>query len=359
MLSSAQIRQAYLDFFTKKHGHTFVPSSPVVPHDDPTLLFTNAGMNQFKLYFLGTEKAPWTRVANTQKCIRAGGKHNDLDDVGRSRRHHTFFEMLGNWSFGDYFKRGAIEMSWELLTKVFKLDPERLHVTCYEGDEKNGVPRDTETANLWKEIAGLPDDHIHYFGADNFWEMGDTGPCGPCSEIYIDRTPDKTGGKHVNGEDPRVMEIWNNVFIQYNRNPDRSLVTLPAQHVDTGMGFERISQVLQNVDSNYEIDLWHPFFEAITKLSGHTYGGLFPKTNKPDPVAEGADPQLRADIAFRVIADHIRCLTFAITDGATPSNEGRGYVLRRILRRGPSFFGRQHLKAARTLYAQARARGGY
>ncbi|MEA2711800.1 MAG: alanyl-tRNA synthetase [Phycisphaerales bacterium] len=343
MMTSQQIRQAYIDFFVQRHGHTFVPSSPVVPHDDPTLLFTNAGMNQFKPYFLGTEKAPWTRVANTQKCIRAGGKHNDLDDVGRSRRHHTFFEMLGNWSFGDYFKRGAIEMSWELLTKVFKLDPARLHVTCFEGDEKNGVPRDTETANLWKEIAGLPDDHIHYFGADNFWEMGDTGPCGPCTEIYIDRTPDKTGGPQVNGDDPRVMEIWNNVFIQYNRNPDRTLTTLPSQHVDTGMGFERISQVIQNVNDNYATDLWYPLFFQISQLSGKKYNGKFPKTNKPDPIAESQDFQLRQDIAFRVIADHARCLTFALTDGAVPSNEGRGYVLRRILRRAARF-GRQQLE---------------
>jgi alanyl-tRNA synthetase len=343
MKTSQQIRQEFIDFFTQRHGHTFVPSSPVVPLDDPTLLFTNAGMNQFKPIFLGQEKRSYTRAANTQKCIRAGGKHNDLDDVGRSRRHHTFFEMLGNWSFGDYFKRGAIEMSWELLTKVWKLDPTRLHVSCFEGDEKNGVPRDTESANIWKEVAGLPDDHIHYFGKDNFWEMGETGPCGPCTEIYIDRTPDKSGGKHVNGEDPRVMEIWNNVFIQYNRNPDRSLTTLPSQHVDTGMGFERITQVLQNVDSNYEIDLFHPFWEALTKLSGIKYAGMYPPSNATDPAAEAASPQLRHDIAFRVIADHVRCLTFALTDGAVPTNEGRGYVLRRILRRAVRF-GRQTLE---------------
>src|SRR5215211_5284750 len=259
--TSAQIRQAFIDFFVQKHGHTFVPSSPVVPQDDPTLLFTNAGMNQFKPIFLGQEKRPYTRAANTQKCIRAGGKHNDLD----------------------------------------------------------------------------------YVGKDNFWEMGETGPCGPCTEIYIDRTPDKSGGQHVNGEDPRVMEIWNNVFIQYNRNPDRSLTTLPSQHVDTGMGFERISQVLQNVDSNYEIDLFHPFWDVLSQLSGRKYAGKYPKTNAADPVAEAADAQLRSDIAFRVIADHIRCLTFALTDGAVPSNEGRGYVLRRILRRAVRF-GRQQLE---------------
>src|SRR5580692_8473046 len=341
-MTSAQIRQQFLDFFVQRHRHTFVPSSPVVPLDDPSLLFTNAGMNQFKPIFLGLEKRPYTRAANSQKCIRAGGKHNDLDDVGRSRRHGTFFEMLGNWSFGDYFKQGAIEMSWELLTKVWKMDSSRLHVTCFEGDEKNGVPRDTEAADLWKKIAGLPDDHIHYFGKDNFWEMGDTGPCGPCTEIYIDRTEDKTGGPQVNGDDPRVMEIWNLVFIQYNRDAAGKLTTLPAQHVDTGMGFERICSILQDKDDMYGIDLFDPFFAAIGNLSGFKYTGRLPKTNAPDPVAEAADEQLRHDIAFRVIADHIRTLTFALTDGAVPSNEGRGYVLRRILRRAV-FWGRQHL----------------
>src|SRR5688572_18656846 len=343
-MTSEQIRRQYIDFFVERHGHTFVPSSPVVPHDDPTLLFTNAGMNQFKPYFLGTERAPWRRVANTQKCIRAGGKHNDLDDVGRSRRHHTFFEMLGNWSFGDYFKQGAIEMAWELLTKVWRLDPTRLHVSCFEGDEANGVPRDTEAAEIWKQVAKLSDGHIHYFGKDNFWEMGETGPCGPCTEIYYDRTPDKSGGPLVNGDDPRVMEIWNNVFIQYNRNPDRSLTVLPSQHVDTGMGFERICQVLQDKDSNYSIDLFDPFWQALTDLSGGIrYTGKFPRSNVADPAAEAADAQLRHDIAFRVIADHVRCLTFALTDGAAPGNEGRNYVLRRILRRAVRF-GRQQLE---------------
>jgi alanyl-tRNA synthetase len=356
-MTSQEIRKQFIDFFVQKHGHTFVPSSPVVPMDDPTLLFTNAGMNQFKPIFLGQEKRAYTRAANTQKCIRAGGKHNDLDDVGRSRRHHTFFEMLGNWSFGDYFKQGAIEMSWELLTKVWKLDPARLHVSCFEGDEKNGVPRDTEAAEIWKKVAnweqyGLKsEDHIHYFGKDNFWEMGDTGPCGPCTEIYVDRRPqgeidaDRSAGRRspVNAEDPRVMEIWNNVFIQYNRNADRSLTVLPSQHVDTGMGLERIIQVIQNVESNYEIDLFNPFWAKLKELSGKTYAGRYPKTNAADPVAEAADPQLRYDIAFRVIADHVRCLTFALTDGAVPSNEGRGYVLRRILRRAVRF-GRQQLE---------------
>ena len=344
-MTSHEIRQQFIDFFTKKHGHTFVPSSPVVPLDDPTLLFTNAGMNQFKPIFLGQEKRAYTRAANTQKCIRAGGKHNDLDDVGRSRRHHTFFEMLGNWSFGDYFKRGAIEMAWELLTQVWKLDPSRLHVSCYEGNEAAGIPRDTEAANIWKEVAKLPDDHIHYFGKDNFWQMGDTGPCGPCTEIYIDRTPDKTGGPQVNGSDPRVMEIWNLVFIQYDCDANGKLTTLPAQHVDTGMGLERICQVLQGKEDNFAIDLWTPLFDRISQISNLKYTGLFPKTNAADPVAESANPQLRHDIAFRVVADHIRCLTFALTDGAVPSNEGRGYVLRRILRRAVRF-GRQQLGLA-------------
>ena len=344
MLTSAQIRQTYIDFFCQRHGHTFVPSSPVVPHDDPTLLFTNAGMNQFKPYFLGTQSAPWKRVANTQKCIRAGGKHNDLDDVGRSRRHHTFFEMLGNWSFGDYFKREAISMSWELLTQVFKLDPSRLHVTCFEGDAEKKIPRDEEAAKLWKEISGLPDDHIHFGNfKDNFWVMGDTGPCGPCTEMHYDRTSDKSGAKYVNSENPDVMEIWNDVFIQYNRNPDGSLDPLPAKHVDTGMGFERMCQILQGKTDNYGSDLWQPFFKAISELCGKRYTGLFPPTNAPDPVAEGANEQLRTDIAFRVIADHVRCLTFAMTDGAVPDRQGRGYVLRGILRRA-AFFGRQHLK---------------
>ncbi len=343
-MTSAQIRQQFIDFFVEKHGHTFVPSSPVVPQDDPTLLFTNAGMNQFKPIFLGLEKRPYTRATNTQKCIRAGGKHNDLDDVGRSRRHHTFFEMLGNWSFGDYFKRDAIAWSWELLTKVWGIDPTRLHVTVHAGDPDSGVPRDDEAANLWMDVAGVPKERIHYGGKDNFWEMGETGPCGPCTEIFIDRTPDKSGGATVlSGEDPRVMEIWNNVFIQYNRNPDRSLSVLPAQHVDTGMGLERIIQVLQSVDDNYAIDLFNPFWEKLTELSGHLYEGKFPATNAPDPAAEAASPALRSDIAFRVIADHVRCLTFALTDGAVPSNEGRGYVLRRILRRAVRF-GRQQLE---------------
>ena len=349
-MTSQEIRQQFIDFFVQKHGHTFVPSSAVVPYDDPTLMFTNAGMNQFKPIFLGQEKREYNRAVNTQKCIRAGGKHNDLDDVGRSRRHHTFFEMLGNWSFGNYFKQGAIEMAWELLTKVWKLDPDRLHVSCYEGNEAAGIPRDTEAADIWRKVAGVAEDHIHFFGKDNFWEMGETGPCGPCTEIYVDRRPmeeiaaDKKAGRKapVNGEDPRVMEIWNNVFIQYNRDESGKLTELPAQHVDTGMGLERICQVLQGKDDNFGTDLWSPLFDKISEISNLKYTGLFPKTNAADPVAEAANPQLRHDIAFRVIADHARCLTFALTDGAVPSNEGRGYVLRRILRRAVRF-GRQQL----------------
>ncbi len=340
-MTSREIRRQFIDFFVQKHGHTFVPSNPVVPRDDPTLLFTNAGMNQFKPFFLGMAQPAWTRAVNTQKCIRAGGKHNDLDDVGLSPRHHTFFEMLGNWSFGDYFKAGAIEMAWELLTEVWKLDPRRLHVTVYEGDPAGGVPADEEAVRLWRRIAQLPQNHIHRFGADNFWEMGDTGPCGPCTEIFIDRTPDFSGGQRINGDDPRVMEIWNLVFIQYNRDADRKLAPLPAEHVDTGMGLERLCQVLQGCGDNYATDLFTPLFAAIGDLCGRRYGGMFPA---PGAAASAAshNPDLLRDIAFRVIADHVRCLSFALVDGAAPSNEGRGYVLRRILRRAVRF-GRQTL----------------
>ena len=341
-MTSREIRKQFIDFFTQQNGHTFVPSSPVVPHDDPTLLFTNAGMNQFKPYFLGTATAPWKRAANTQKCIRAGGKHNDLDDVGRSRRHHTFFEMLGNWSFGDYFKAGAIEMAWKLLTEVWQINPLRLHVTVYAGNPADNVPADDEAARLWKQIAGLPDHHIHRFVDDNFWEMGETGPCGPCTEIFIDRTPDMTGGPQVNGTDPRVMEIWNLVFIQYNRGADRKLTPLPSQHVDTGMGLERICQVLQNKHDNYATDLFAPLFNAIGELCGKRYTGVFPDLDQGSG-EESKNLSLAGDIAFRVIADHIRCLTFALTDGAVPGNDGRGYVLRRILRRAVRF-GRQNLQ---------------
>jgi len=326
MDSSSDIRKQYLEFFRKKCGHTFVPSSPVVPLDDPTLLFANAGMNQFKPYFLGTEKPKAVRVVNTQKCIRAGGKHNDLDDVGRDTYHHTFFEMLGNWSFGDYFKKEAIGWAWELLTQVWKLDPERLHVTVFEGDDEAKIPRDDEAAEIWKSV-GVLDGHIHLGNKkDNFWEMGATGPCGPCTEIHFDRTPDKSGASLVNGGSDQCIEIWNNVFIQFNRNEDQSLTPLPARHVDTGMGFERICAVINGVPSNYDTDVFTPIFEAIQTVTGASpYAGSM----------EGLP-----DIAYRVIADHIRTLTFALTDGAVPGNKGRNAVIRSVLRRA-SRYGRQ------------------
>ena len=321
MPTANEIRQQFIDFFVEKHQHVVVPSSSVVPHGDPTLLFANAGMNQFKPYFLGTEKPTHTRVANSQKCIRAGGKHNDLDDVGKDTYHHTFFEMLGNWSFGDYFKKEAITWAWELLTQVWKIDPKRLHVTIFEGDDI--VPRDDEAQAIWQSV-GVADDHIHLGNAkDNFWEMGNTGPCGPCTEVHYDATPDFSGGPLVNGDSDKVIEIWNLVFIQYNRNEDRSLTPLPAKHVDTGMGLERIVKVLQGKGSNYDTDLFQPIFETIQQVTdAPPYGGSM------------TEPR---DIAYRVIADHCRMLSFAIADGAVPSNTGQGSVVRSVLRRASVF----------------------
>jgi alanyl-tRNA synthetase len=325
--TSDQIRQDFIAFFESK-GHTAVPSSPVVPIDDPTLMFANAGMNQFKDVFLGTGSRPYKRAVDTQKCIRVSGKHNDLEEVGRDTYHHTFFEMLGNWSLGDYFKREAISWAWELLTGVWGLPKERLYTTVFGGDPSDGLEPDDEAARLWTEVTDIDPTHVQRFGhKDNFWEMGASGPCGPCSEIHMDLTPDGSGARLVNAGDPRVMEIWNLVFIQFNRDESGRLTPLPARHVDTGMGFERIVAVLQGKRSNYDSDVFAPLITKICELTGHNY------TAKLDS---------NTDIAIRVIADHVRMLTFSITDGAKPSNEGRGYVLRRLLRRAARF-GRQQL----------------
>lgn len=311
-MTSKEIRQSFLDFFAAKE-HRIVPSAPVIPHGDATLLFTNAGMNQFKDVFLGAGKRDYSRAADTQKCIRVSGKHNDLEEVGFDTYHHTFFEMLGNWSFGDYYKSEAIDWAWELLTDVWKLDKSRLHATVYRTDD--------EALELWKKH--LPADRIHRFDEkDNFWEMGETGPCGPCSEIHYDRTPDKTGGPLVNAGSPDVIEIWNLVFIQYNRKPGGALEELSAKHIDTGMGFERICAVIQGKGSNYDTDVFMPLINEIESISGRKYST---ELTNPDGVA------------MRVIADHVRTISFAIADGALPGNAGRGYVLRRILRRGCRF----------------------
>jgi len=363
-MTSAQIRQSFLDFFREKQ-HTIVPSSSLLP-DAPNLLFTNAGMNQFVPIFLGQQKAPWkpARVVDTQKCIRAGGKHNDLEDVGLDTYHHTFFEMLGNWSFGDYFKKEAIEWAWELLVERWKFPPQRLYATVYkpgpgEPSEFDGEAYD-HWARLFREADLDPKIHVRDGGkVDNFWMMGDTGPCGPCSEIHIDLTPDgDTRGALVNQGDPRCIEIWNLVFIQFNAQPVAGggdpgrieYVPLTARHVDTGMGFERVTAIIQGTKnltdfsgtiSNYETDIFRPIFEELEKLSGKNYGSTIPIVGRLGETPVAADTaalqnqieQQNIDVAFRVIADHIRALSFAIADGIIPSNEGRGYVLRRILRR--------------------------
>jgi len=319
MLTSAQIRQQFLDFFKSK-GHAIVPSAPIVVKNDPTLMFTNAGMNQFKDIFLGNKKAEHKRVADTQKCLRVSGKHNDLEEVGIDTYHHTMFEMLGNWSFGDYFKQDAIAWAWELLVDVYKLDKDRLYVTIFEGDAKEGLERDTEAYDCWKKV--IAEDRIlNGNKKDNFWEMGDSGPCGPCTEIHYDMRPDaerkKVDGKNlVNASDPQVVEIWNNVFMQFNRKADGSLEPLPAKHVDTGMGFERLVRALQGKTSNYDTDVFQPLINVAERSSGIKYG-----TNE------------QTDIAMRVMADHIRAIAFCIADGQLPSNTGAGYVVRRLLRR--------------------------
>jgi len=355
MMTSTQIRQSFLDFFREKQ-HTVVPSSPLLP-DAPNLLFTNAGMNQFVPIFLGQHKPMWTppRVADTQKCIRAGGKHNDLEDVGLDTYHHTFFEMLGNWSFGDYFKKEAIEWAWELLVDRWKFPAQRLYATVYKPGSGEPSEFDQEAhdhwAHLFREADLDPAIHVVNGGKnDNFWMMGDTGPCGPCSEVHVDLTPDgDTRGALVNKEDPRCIEIWNLVFIQFNANPDNSFTPLPQRHVDTGMGFERVTAIIQGTKkltdfsgtiSNYETDIFRPIFDELEKLSEKKYRSTLPVVGRlcETPAADTAALQRQSDhekidVAFRVIADHIRALSFAIADGIIPSNEGRGYVLRRILRR--------------------------
>ncbi len=318
-MTSAEIRQQFLEFFKSK-SHQIVPSAPMVIKDDPTLMFTNAGMNQFKEFFLGNKQAKHTRVTDTQKCLRVSGKHNDLEEVGMDTYHHTMFEMLGNWSFGDYFKKEAIEWAWELLTKVYKIDRKMLYVTIFEGDESEGLDRDTEAYEFWKQFVD-EDRILNGNKKDNFWEMGEQGPCGPCSEIHVDlRSTEekmKVPGKDlVNQDHPQVVEIWNLVFMQFNRKADGSLEKLPAQHVDTGMGFERLCMVLQRKQSNYDTDVFTPLIREIEAITHSKYG---------------VDEKI--DVAIRVIADHIRAVAFSIADGQLPSNSGAGYVIRRILRR--------------------------
>lgn len=325
MLTANEIRQQFLDFFREK-GHEIVPSAPIVVKNDPTLMFINAGMNQFKDYFLGNQQAPNPRIADTQKCLRVSGKHNDLEEVGVDTYHHTMFEMLGNWSFGDYFKEEAIAWSWELLTEVYKIDKDRLYVTIFEGDEGDNLPKDEDAYNFWKKW--IAEDRILLGNKkDNFWEMGDIGPCGPCSEIHVDCRSDEeraqvNGSTLVNADHPQVIEIWNNVFMEFNRLKDGSLQKLPAQHVDTGMGLERLVRVLQGKQSNYDTDLFTGLIDKVASITGKTYHNTDSKE----------------DVAFRVIADHIRAIAFTIADGQLPSNTGAGYVIRRILRRAVRYY---------------------
>ncbi len=326
MMTSAEIRKEFLQFFAEKK-HIIVPSAPIVIKNDPTLLFTNAGMNQFKDYFLGNKKPEYPRIADTQKCLRVSGKHNDLEEVGVDTYHHTMFEMLGNWSFGDYFKAEAIAWSWELLTEVYRIDKDRLYVTVFEGSETEGLPKDEESYGEWKKVIG-EDRILPGNKKDNFWEMGDTGPCGPCTEIHYDSRSDEErkavdGKTLVNKDHPQVIEIWNNVFIQFNRLKNGDLEALPARNVDTGMGLERLVRVLQGKNSNYDTDLFTGTIEETEKITGKKYTYT---------------PYFDRDIAFRVIADHIRAIAFTIADGQLPSNSGAGYVIRRILRRAVRYY---------------------
>ncbi|WLD24058.1 alanine--tRNA ligase [Flavobacterium dauae] len=326
-MKSQDIRKKFLDFFESK-GHLIVPSAPIVLKDDPTLMFNNSGMAQFKEYFLGNATPKSNRIADTQKCLRVSGKHNDLEDVGFDTYHHTMFEMLGNWSFGDYFKKEAIAWAWEFLTEELKIDKDRLYVSVFEGNDAENVPFDQEAWDLWKQY--VAEDRIILGNKkDNFWEMGDQGPCGPCSEIHVDLRPDTernevSGRSLVNADHPQVVEIWNNVFMEFNRKADGSLEKLPAKHVDTGMGFERLCMAMQNVTSNYDTDVFTPLIAKVEEITGAKY---LPNTVTPSEVEE------KTNIAIRVIVDHVRAVAFAIADGQLPSNNGAGYVIRRILRR--------------------------
>ncbi len=327
-MQAKEIRNTFLEYFRSK-DHQIVQSAPIVTKNDPTLMFTNAGMNQFKDFFLGHQSPPHPRIADTQKCLRVSGKHNDLEEVGRDSYHHTMFEMLGNWSFGDYFKNEAIDWAWDLLVNVFGLAPDRLYATVFGGDEEENLEKDHEAAQIWEKY--LPKEQILYFGKkDNFWEMGDTGPCGPCSEIHIDIRPDAerkklSGDSLVNQDNPLVIEIWNLVFIQYNRKADGQLENLPEKHVDTGMGFERLCMAIQGKDSNYDTDVFTPFIQFIEKATGIKYTAQY-------------DEKVKTDIAMRVAADHVRAISFSIADGQLPGNTGAGYVIRRILRRAVRYY---------------------